>query len=316
MSNQPENNEFEIADPSYEKPGRKKTHKIVDGNNIRRILPPCGPLAKTREYSKFEAVHWGTETSAGPRPYRCIQRKKGQMITQRCGKCEVMEEKQEKLKELVDKQKKSGTYNTKAGEKERAPYEDWLKIHNLDKKHWINTINEDGEIGRDGIGSRFKKSLEKLINDLRGKNSTVLPCSINGFWVNFERSGSFKAGDLAHVCSPVMDEQADGSMKRRNHTLTPDILERMKKEAWDLSDMYKTLTEKEIDELVANPNDKSVADRIFGINQAENEADDSDNSSSPDEEDTTSKLLANQEVQEMLQKASKTKSVKEMLAEE
>ena len=43
----------------------KEIFKIMDGDNIYRILPPMGKLAKSGKWNQYYRVEWGFKNSAG-----------------------------------------------------------------------------------------------------------------------------------------------------------------------------------------------------------------------------------------------------------
>lgn len=306
-----------ISEPSYDKPGRKKTFKIVDGKQLYRILPPCFEAAKEQLWSVYEAVHWGTQTSRGVRPFRCICRKRNKMVVQPCPKCDQIALKLE-LKEKLEAENVAKKIVGKAAEKILAPVQEWLDMNNLDKKHWVNAINEAGEIGRLGLGQKFKEQLDARNKEILDKSKgTINPVGRNGVWYEFERTGNYKSGNLGFVVAVATEEDDSGNMKRKLHTLTPDLIERMKKEAWDLKNMYPTLNEEQIQRLVDNAGDPTVADEVFGGGEVA-DAPATKVRAKSEPVDATASLLASNENEEMLKdyEASKSKSTKEQFGGE
>src|SRR4051812_43763333 len=78
-----------IGTPQYG--GKKKNNsRLVDGDNVYRILPPLFELASEGVWAVYECLHWGFKGSKGMRPFRCIQKKdfKTKMVKVQCPECD------------------------------------------------------------------------------------------------------------------------------------------------------------------------------------------------------------------------------------
>jgi hypothetical protein len=264
----------EISEPIYERPSSKRPNALnanwkldSEGDHIYRVLPAFGSLAASGQFSKYEALHWGISLSTGKKSaFRCIQRKdsKTKMITQECPMCAKMAKVQkevEERKKLLDEKKVSPD----EAKKILTPQLEWLECYNLQKGHYVNVMRPDGQIGRLFIKIKCKQSLDITIKKLITEGYS--PAGIKGgVWLNFERIGMGR-NDTTYQVHPV-DELVEVNGKKLKTTkeapLTPEILERMKTEAWDLGTYYKDLSYNEIQMLVSSEGDPAMADSILG----------------------------------------------------
>jgi hypothetical protein len=243
--------------------------KLADeGSHIYRILPPYGSLAASGRWSQYEALHWGFQLSTGKkRAFRCIQRKnrKTGMIEVECPMCTKIEEQKNVLADRMKILKEQG--KTKDQVKAALePLNDWLQKFNIQKGHFLNVLREDRQIGRLFIKIRCKQALDTALKDLVEKEHLDPIASEQGVWLDFQRTGMGRDNTVYNVVPAMEDIEVNGRRLKsiKEAPLSDELLERMKKEAWDLGTFNKDLTFNEIQMLVSSDGDPSIADSVFG----------------------------------------------------
>jgi hypothetical protein len=242
--------------------------KIGDeGSHIYRVLPPFGTNAESGRWSQYEALHWGFALSNGKkRVFRCMQRKnrKTGMIDVECPMCTKIEEQKAVLEQKQKELKSSG----KSKDQIKAilePLNDWLQRYNVQKGHFVNALRRDGQIGRLFIKIKCKQSLDKTCKELVEKEGIDPIWAQEGVWLDFQRTGMDR--DTTYNVVPAMEDIEVNGRRLKDICRAPlneEIIERMKKEAWDLATYHKDLAYNEILMLVNSDGDPEIVDSVFG----------------------------------------------------
>lgn len=258
----------------------KTVFKVEDGDNVFRILPPMGKLAKAGKWNMYYRVEWGYKNSAGKnRPFQDVRQVNYQtkMVEVESAAHLRREALAEEKKQLVDGLKKNPK-DAKALARVKEIGEE-LKRYNLDAKYYMNAIDLNGKIGLLKVGSRAFKALKAEIDKLRKKG--VDPLSIdNGRFFNFNRSnetGSFQDTQYqVTVYQENVEVNGETYQKDKVHKIDESIIARLADEAFELSGMYPEITAEEVARIVEEGS--SAVDEILGNgnNQAAASEDDSD----------------------------------------
>lgn len=203
---------------------KKNYWKLKDGEAAYRILPALGELAKEGRWSMFWKVHYGYKNTAGQlRTFESplVKNNKTKMIEV----ADAALERIEKLKLQFEAAKKTGT------DKELIAKLDKLVGQkgqfNLDSNHYMNVMDQAGNIGILKIRHRCKVALDDTIKELRGKGVDPLSPD-NGRYFVFRRTGmgldtTFKVT----VLQETVEVPGFGPMQRDViHKLTPEIAAR------------------------------------------------------------------------------------------
>lgn len=260
-----------IGTPSYG--GKKKNNsRLVDGDNVYRILPPLGELAAEGIWAVYECLHWGFKGTKGMRPFRCIQKKdfKTKMIKVQCPECNRIAE---KLATLEDHKKRlEAEGKSKADvEEQLKPLSDWLFSHNLDKKWYVNALTMDGKITRLALPHRMYVQLQEKISEVI--KDGVDPIAVDGgVWFNLKRSGT--GNQTTHSVSVVQETvmaEINGVKKpvpvNKAAPLTADVIQRLTAEAHDLKNSFRTLGFEDINRLVTSGGSPEVVDAVFSAGE-------------------------------------------------
>jgi hypothetical protein len=257
---------FAIGAPNYGG-GKRNNFKIKDGSNIYRILPPCGSLAEAGKWTVYEAIHWGYKgTNNRFRNFRCpLQKGKDKMVVKPCAECDKIAE-QKATYDRLFKELTEGKGMGKEAAKEKLKYlGDWTQSHNRDAKWYMNVMNPQGEIGRLPIPHKMYEALKLAIAEVIKKQ--IDPIAIDqGVYFDFQRSGTFS--QTTHAVRIVTESftppgTTDTYERIKKAPLTQEQLKRMETEAYDLGDMFRSLTSDQVAMLVKSGGEADVVDAVF-----------------------------------------------------
>lgn len=233
---------------------KKKYAKLKDGEAAYRILPALGELAAQGKWSVFWKVHYGYKNSKGElRTFESplVKNNKSKMI-------EVPDaalERIETLKAAFEAAKKANdgpkiaALDKLVGQKGQ---------YNLDSNHYMNAIDEQGNIVILKIRHRAKVALDAAIKRERAKGIDPLSPTDGRFFV-FHRSGmGLDTVFQVSVKQETVDVPGFGPMQRDIvHKLTPEIANRCGTRQPDGSFRYAEAAN--LDTLYKKPTSEQVA---------------------------------------------------------
>lgn len=254
----------------------KNVFKIQDGDNVYRILPPMGKLAKAGKWHQYYRVEWGFKNSAGRnRPFQDVRKVNFQ------NKMVEVESAAHLQREALIAQKTALVAKLRANPTDTAllnqvkEVTESIKRFNLDAKYYMNAIDLSGKIGLLKLGSRAFKALKAEIDKLR--KTGVDPLSVeNGRFFNFNRTndtGNFQ--DTAYQVTVYQENvQINGKTYRedKTHVLDQSIIDRLSDEAYELSGMYPEVTPAQVERMVKEGT--PAVDAILGSGNEQGQADD------------------------------------------
>lgn len=245
---------------------KKKYFKLKDGESVFRILPPMGDLADKGIWSVYHSVHYGYKNSEGKlRTFLSplVVNRTNKMIEAPDAALELIE----KIKAQVEDAKKRGD---KATADKLMEYAGGAKSRfNLDKNHYVNAMDLQGNIGVLKLRHKAKLALDATIKTLRSKNVDPLSPEDGRFFV-FRRTGNaLDTTFQVEVYGEKINVPGIGEVtKEVVHKLTPDIIDRLEAEAANLDKIFKKLTSEEVARIVAGVDMKTgiskAVDEIFG----------------------------------------------------
>lgn len=254
---------FVLGKANYGQRTQKNYFKIKEGDNPYRILPPMFGYAQEGIWNKYYAIEYGYKNTAGKMcPFvdvRVTNRKTKMVEVESPAYLFRME-----LKENLDK----AIENLKAGKgskEEVQEAKDLTERFNMDAKYYVNAIDLQGNIGLLKFGSKAMQSLREEMKRL--EVSGIDPLSVeNGRFFNFKRSG--KGRETAYSVVEYKQRkviQIEGVSTEVDvpfvHVLTDDIINRLEREAFDLSKLFKYVTVDQVQDIVDNG--PIACDRVF-----------------------------------------------------
>ena len=235
---------------------KKNYFKIKDGNNIYRILPAMFDLAANGRWSLFHRVEFGYVNSEGRmKPFISPR------VVTRDGMVEVesaahlnrlkLKDEFETLKQTIKQGLDAGTITKDEAKAALDEQKDLIRRYNLDSKHYMNVVNENGEIGLLKIPNTAKKALQPILDKL--KSEGVDPMSVdNGRLFNFHRTG--KSLDTVYTVSVVTDtinHPELGKVEKAKVSVLGDaLLDRLNDEAFKLDQLFPTPSAEEVERIV------------------------------------------------------------------
>lgn len=244
----------------------KTVFKIQDGDNVFRILPPMGKLARAGKWNQYYRVEWGYKNSAGKnRPFQDVRKVNFQSkMVEVESAAHLRREALKAEKENLVKALRANPQDTAALARVKQVTEE-IKRYNLDAKYYVNAIDLTGKIGLLKLGSRAFKALKTQIDDLR--KTGVDPLSLeNGRFFNFNRSnatGNFQ--DTAYQVTVYQENvQINGKTYKEDkvHVIDQAIIDRLDDEAFELSGMYPEVTAAQVERMVKEG--ATAVDAILG----------------------------------------------------
>jgi hypothetical protein len=260
---------------------QKKYFKLKDGESTFRILPPLGDLADDGRWSVFYKVHYGYKNSKGKlRVFQSslVKNRKTKMV-------EVPDAAAERIDTLKAKLQEAKDAGQKAVVEKLGPLVSGQKpMYNLDSNHYMNVVDEQGNIGVLKLRHRAKQVLDDEIKALREKG--IDPLSVdNGRYFVFRRSGSgLETSFAVRVKKEKITVDGVGEVERDLvHKLNNELISRLGEEADQLDKLYKEVSSDDIARIV------KASDLLTGISPVIDEIfdnqGDSGSSSSSDDED-------------------------------
>lgn len=232
--------------------GGKHQHKIKDGDNVFRILPPMGELAEKGRWSVYYSIEWGFKGTDGRmKPFQNVRKvnRQSKMVEVESAahlQRESIKEKQGKMVELFKKGKLT--------KEQMQPIKDMSMRFNLDNKHYLNAMSLDGKIGLLKIGARAMSALREEIKKLT--EAGVDPLSVdNGRSFNFHRSGTgldtqYQVTVYKEKKEIEIEGQKETVYRDVVHKLDDAVINRLSNEAFELSGMYPELSPEQVEEMV------------------------------------------------------------------
>jgi hypothetical protein len=249
---------MELGNPNNGGNTRKKKNyfHIKQGSQVFRILPPMGALAQAGIWSRYYEVHFGYKHKEGyMKPFQsCEQKSRDRKMI------EIDDPAKERLKRLEGQLKAIEERHKAQPSAELAAAIEKLKTvvgfdgqYSLEKRHYMNAVNDKGEIGLLALKHREKLALEEALKKIETKYNGLKANGIEGAFIEFNKSG--KGLDTITAAVPHMLVSGDGSERLNKHTLDQGIIGRLAAEAFELDKLYYQLTREEI-ELIVNASEK------------------------------------------------------------
>ena len=232
---------------------QKKIFKIVDGDNVYRILPPMGDLADKGIWAKYYAVVWGYKNSQGKnKPF--VDPSEKNRSNGMLEHVSAALDRRLKLEEQKEKMKKAG-----ATKEQLDKMNEILMQFNIEKKFYVNAVNLKGEIGLLKVGYKVHQALtgdkqkgEKgLIDRLLDKGIDPISSLDNGRFFNFHRQGKgLSTTYTVTVYQENVEVQGEIYQKDKVSVIDDVLIGRLEKEAFNLATLYPSPSLAEVERIV------------------------------------------------------------------
>ncbi len=254
---------------TFAKNFRLQTPKNKDEttNNIYRIFPPIKSQAETGKWAMYWGIHFGYRgkdrqdpSKTKIRTFKCVEDKdfRTQMIRKECAECNLIAA-NKRLKEERTAQMKASGQTKEDIDTLLGPLDTWLRDHNVDRKWYINVVNDQGEFGTLAISHKAKKQLDAKLGELTQMGIDGIDPE-QGVWFNFKRTG--KGIEVQDTVEVVMDRQGlqmtlklaplSEEQCRQGLAMLPDLL-----------DVVTVISSEQIGMLVTGSGDPDEVDAVF-----------------------------------------------------
>ena len=223
---------------------------LKQGTQSYRILPPMGSLATAGIWSRYYAVHFGYENSEGRmKPFLSCEEKNRQtrMIEVKDAALDRLNILKSQLAAVSERVKTSPSPALKKELERLNSLVGFGGQFKLEKRHFVNVVNERGEIGLLQLKHKEKLALDEARKEIQ-KKYNVDPVGVEGVYLDFKKSG--KGLDTLVQVSGTMTLQSDGSEKIKRHALDEALIARLDAEAFELDSLYVALSSEEIEAIV------------------------------------------------------------------
>ena len=224
--------------------GASKWFYLKDNvDNVYRVLPPIKSLASAGKYSQWHASHRVRNSEGYQKSFSCKEeRTKEGLITRHCPFCDRAKELEGQL-EAAEKAGATREQLQAFRTKEIFP----IKV---EKSYYLNVVNQEGNLGVLGIKKTSFDSLKALAVDQEKKGRDIT--GMEGIFLNFKKVTPFKGSkDVIYQVEVFLTPMPDGSFRFVPHTITPEVVERIKTDSADLTTLFKDLSVEQISTLIA-----------------------------------------------------------------
>ena len=267
----------------------RKFWKLKDGKQTFRILPALGDNAEDGVWSKYYSVHFGYRNSQGRMiPFESpeVKDSKTKMVT-------VPDAAKHRIDLLNGELAKAKSQNDGPRIEKLNKL---LQTYNLDKNHYLNAIDSQGNIGVLKLRHKAKLVLDNLIKNL-AKEGVDPRDPVNGRLIVFERTGTSNETSFSvAIAQEELDVPGVGKVKRDIvSSISPEMEKRMGeldkngkfkyREAANLLTLFKKPSASDVERIVKEG--PKALDEIFpskepvrasGVSAAGSESSDSDTS--------------------------------------
>lgn len=297
---------------------QKKYFKLKDGASTFRLLPSMEELgyadkSKDKNWSQFYSVHYGYKNTAGKlRVFQStlVMNRKSKMV-------EVPDAAVERIETLKAKLAEAKESGQKAVVEKLGPLVSGQKpMYNVDKNHYINAIDEQGNIGVLKLRHTAKQALDVEIKKLEAKG--IDPIAItNGRLFVFSRSGTgLQTAFKVDVAQELLNIEGVGQVNRdKISNLTPEQIAAAKDQAADLGKLYKKVSPDDVGRIVKASDlltgISPVIDELFdtkGDASGNDEGEDGDEGEDTSTDDSAAKASAAAAYDQAAQSAAEAKA--------
>lgn len=246
---------------------KRKFFKLKDGEASYRILPSIGFNGKEPDgrWSVFHKVHYGYRNSKGQmRVFLSpeVKNRKTKMTEVEDAALERIK----KLKAELEKAKAAG--NKPLQDKLMELVGSMDAKYNLDNNHYLNAIDEQGNIGVLKLRHKAKLALDAEIKKLRDAGVEPLDPETGRFFKFFRTGTGLETTFQVTVKKKTLVLEGVGEVEQALvHVITDEILQRIDKEAADLDKIYKVLSAEDVKRIVEtsdiNTGISPVIDELF-----------------------------------------------------
>lgn len=232
-----------------------KRHKIKEGSNVFRILPPFGDVEvhNNYPYRKWSTV-WLTDPRTGKR------RPFASPMTDGSKECPVKEY-SDALTKFIDKKKATLEAKGMSEEKIKENLKELREVQwqiKVQHTYAYNASDKSGEVGLLELKSTAHQGIKKMMNQYikdYGQDPTSLNSDLKsdaGVWFNITKEGEGKMTEYDVTFAIIKKKNADGEIDKKDDRtpLSDNIIENYAELGYDLNAVYARKTYDELRDLL------------------------------------------------------------------
>lgn len=229
-----------------------KRHKVVDGHNVYRILPPFGEASNGYPYRKWQ-ICWGLKD---PETGRVRPFASSLTSEKRCPVTEFVAELKKKSESLTAQLQASGASSETIKERMKALN---ALISDMSPKtvYVYNAANKAGEVGLLELKATAHKKMKALMHEyvqMYNQDPTSLNSSDDdsGVWFDITRTGQFRDTEYDVLKCQLRTKNAAGKITFEDDRspLPESLVENYESQAYDLSSIYQQKSYDELQEVL------------------------------------------------------------------
>lgn len=229
-----------------------KRHKVADGHNTFRILPPFGESSNGYPYKKWQII-WGLldPESGRSRPFA------SSMTTEkRCPVTEYVQTLKKRAENIKSQMLASGASDDSIKERLK-PLNDLITNLNPKTIYIYNAVNRAGEVGllelKSTAQKKMKAEMSAYIHDYnQDPTSLNSDDSDSGVWFDIVRQGQGRDTEYDVKRLTIKTKNAQGKLSfEDDRTALPDsVVENYDNLAYDLSSVYQLKSYDDLQEIL------------------------------------------------------------------
>ena len=241
---------MKFGSPDKKQSAKKNYFSIKKGTQVFRILPPLGDLADKGIWNRYHAVHFGYRTLEGyMRPFSSpeVVNRKTRMVEVRDAAKDYIDNLLTAKNTLAEKLQASPDDARLKAQLEKT--ESLLMTFNLEKRYYVNAMDQNGNIGLLKLKTREKNALDAVREQIK-QEEDLDPIGVVGAFLTFTKHGDGRDSSVLVSANYISSKTDAGkSVKSLNsHDLASDTatISRLKDMAFDLDKIFVKPTAEEV----------------------------------------------------------------------
>lgn len=241
---------MKFGSPDKKQTAKKNYFSIKKGTQVFRILPPLGDLADRGIWNRYYAVHFGYKTTEGyMRPFCSpeVVNRKTKMVEVRDAAKDYIDSLLKAKTTLLSKLEQSPEDSVVKAQ--LAKTESLLSTFNLEKRYYVNAMDQNGNIGLLKLKTREKNALDAAREQIK-QEEDVDPIGVVGAYLTFTKHGDGRDSSVLVSANYVSTKTETGKVVKslNTHDLASDssTISRLDTASFDLDKLFVRPTSEEV----------------------------------------------------------------------
>lgn len=245
---------MKFGSPDKKQTTKKNYFSIKKGTQVFRILPPLGDLSDKGIWNRYYAVHFGYRTKEGyMRPFCSpeVMNRKTKMVEVRDAAKDYIDKLLTAKNSLVESLQANPNDLKLKAQLEKT--ESLLSTYNLEKRYYVNVLDQNGNVGLLKLKTREKNALDAAREQIK-QEENVDPIGVLGAFLTFTKHGDGRDSSVLVSANYVSTKTESGkTVKSLNtHDLAEDnaTISKLDAMAFDLDKLFVRPTAEEVEAMV------------------------------------------------------------------